>query len=295
MYNPKLEMFVKVAEAGSFSKAAEDNYITPTAVIKQINSLEEALGLHLFIRTHRGLTLTASGQSLFNDAKYIMNYCKESVQRAKRAQGGKTRILRVGTSPMTPGEFLLSLPIGLRDIVPEVKVELVPFQNTPENAREILANLGRNIDVVAGLFDETFEKERGCAALKLEDAPICCAVGLHHPLAAKNRISIDDLRGEKLMLIRRGWNLYVDKLRDFAVREQLAISDFNFFDLSVFNHCEHSNDVLIAFGFWKHAHPLMKILPVDWEFTVPYGLLYAPKPSETVALFLEALSRKREL
>ena len=40
MYNPQLETFLCVADAGSFNKAAEESYITPTAVIKQINLLE---------------------------------------------------------------------------------------------------------------------------------------------------------------------------------------------------------------------------------------------------------------
>ena len=47
MYNPQLETFLHVADAGSFNKAAEESFITPTAVIKQINSLEEFLGVRL--------------------------------------------------------------------------------------------------------------------------------------------------------------------------------------------------------------------------------------------------------
>ena len=53
MYNPQLETFLRAADAGSFSKAAEAAYITPTAVIKQINLLEADLGVRLFERTHR--------------------------------------------------------------------------------------------------------------------------------------------------------------------------------------------------------------------------------------------------
>lgn len=41
MYNPQLETFIRVADAGSFNKAAEQSYITPTAVIKQINLQED--------------------------------------------------------------------------------------------------------------------------------------------------------------------------------------------------------------------------------------------------------------
>ena len=60
MYNPQLETFLRVADAGSFNKAAEESYITPTAVIKQINLLEESLGVKLFDRSHRGLHIDKS-------------------------------------------------------------------------------------------------------------------------------------------------------------------------------------------------------------------------------------------
>lgn len=87
MYNPQLDTFLCVVEAGSFSKAAEQLYISAPAVIKQINSLEASLGMKLFDRTHRGLVVTEAGQSIYNDAKYIIGYCKVSVQRAKEAAG----------------------------------------------------------------------------------------------------------------------------------------------------------------------------------------------------------------
>lgn len=58
MYNPQLETFLRVADAGSFSKASEEIYITPTAVIKQIKLPEGTLDVKLFERTRRGLTLT---------------------------------------------------------------------------------------------------------------------------------------------------------------------------------------------------------------------------------------------
>ena len=77
MYNPQLETFICVADAGSFNKAAEQLYISAPAVIKQINSLEGSLGLQLFERTHRGLSLTAAGESLYRDAKL----CDKVLQR----------------------------------------------------------------------------------------------------------------------------------------------------------------------------------------------------------------------
>ena len=109
MYNLQLETFIVVADMGSFNKAAEALYITPPAVTKQMNLLEKDLGLKLFIRTHRGLILTEAGKSLYKDAKYIIEYCKESVERAKRAMQEKDNVIRIGTSPMTPAAPLLQL------------------------------------------------------------------------------------------------------------------------------------------------------------------------------------------
>lgn len=73
MYNPQLETFLRVADAGSFNKAAEESYITPTAVIKQINLLETSLDVKLFERTHRGLILTKAGKSLYQDTKLLFS------------------------------------------------------------------------------------------------------------------------------------------------------------------------------------------------------------------------------
>ena len=95
MYNPQLETFLRVADAGSFNKAAQKSYITPTAVIKQINSLEETLGVKLFDRSRRGLILTKAGCSMYQDAKYIIQYCRDSVTRAKNAMQEDSNIIRM--------------------------------------------------------------------------------------------------------------------------------------------------------------------------------------------------------
>ena len=101
MYNSQLETFLRVADAGSFNKAAEESYITPTAVIKQINLLEESLGVKLFDRSHRGLQLTKAGRSMYQDARYIIQYCRDSVTRAKNAMQEDENIIRI-TAPDCP-------------------------------------------------------------------------------------------------------------------------------------------------------------------------------------------------
>ncbi len=291
MYNSQLETFIKVADAGSFNKAAEQAFITPTAVIKQINLLEADLGVALFDRTHRGLTLTKAGKSLYRDSKYIIQYCRDSVIRAKNAMQEDEHLIRIGTSPMTPAQVLLALWPKIHEHYPNMKFQLVPFENTPENAKEILANLGQNIDIVAGIFDDTLLDLRKCKGLELARAPICCAVSINHPLVEKAKLKITDLYGKNLMLIHRGWSHYADKLRDdlWMNHPQIKIIDFDFYNVSVFNQCENSNDILMAIDSWQSVHPLLKIIPVEWDYFIPFGLLHSPEPTKTVQDFLSII------
>lgn len=297
MYNPQLDTFIKVADAGSFNKAAEDSFITPTAVIKQINLLERSLDVKLFERTHRGLKLTKAGQSLYQDAKYVIQYCRESIVRAKNAMQNEDTVIRIGSSPMTPAQLLVQLWPEFQEYCPDMKFEIIPFENTPENAREILANLGKNIDIIGGIFDQTMLELRNCDALELSREPFCCAVSIHHPLALKEKLQIHDLYGQNLMLMHRGWSSYVDQLRDdlWKNHSEIHIIDFDFYNTNIFNRCENTNDVLLAIPGWANVHPLLKVIPVEWEYSIPYGLLHSHHPTEPVKKFLSAVKLSRNL
>ena len=72
MYSRQIESFVKTANAGSFNKAARALYIAPSSLIQQIDILEQRLGLVLFERGRRGVTLTEAGESLYQDAVEIL-------------------------------------------------------------------------------------------------------------------------------------------------------------------------------------------------------------------------------
>lgn len=291
MYNQQLKTFIHVADSGSFNKAAEALYITPPAVIKQINSLEARLGLRLFNRTHRGLLLTEAGKSLYTDAVYIIKYCEAAVSRAQNSLQDDTNVIRIGSSPMTPGQFLLGLWPQIQAKCPKIKFKLIPYANTPQNAREILKTLGQNIDIVAGIFDNKLLESRQCAALELAQEPVRCAVSIYSDLARKDFLNIEDLYGQNFLLIKSGWNTYLDRLRTTLQQEHPAVNivDFDFFDMEIFNQCANSNDVMLAIDNWKDVHPLLKILPVAWEHRVPFGLFHAPKPAQTVRSFLQAL------
>ena len=291
IYKPQLETFLKVADAGSFSKAAANSFITPAAIIKQINLLEEDLNLQLFQRTHRGLILTPAGKSFYQDAKYLLQYAKDSIKRAQNASYETHNVIRIASSPMTPPRILQDLWAKIHLHCPDINFQLVPFENNPENAREILSNLGKNIDIVVGLFNEDIRDEYHNLRLELTKKTLCCAVPLNHKLASNNCLCIEDLYNQTILMPGRNRYQYIDILRDFfeAQHPQIRISDFLMFTTDVFNQCAQSNQLMIAIEDWADVHPLVKIIPVEWNFYSPFGLIYSKTPSDTVNRFINAV------
>lgn len=93
--------------------------------------------------------------------------------------------------------------------------------------------------------------------------------------------------------MQRHWSRYVDDLRDDLSRNhpQIRILDFDFYNMNVFNCCENGDSVLLAIPGWASVHPLLKVIPVAWDYCIPYGLLHAKEPTEIVQQFLTAAKR----
>lgn len=236
--------------------------------------------------------LTEAGKSLYQDAKYIISYCDGDVKRAQDAMLKQNAAIRIGTSLMTPPQFLVEIWPQIHGYCPEIKFQFVPFDNTQENAREILKSFGRNFDVVAGIFDSAMLEQRECDGAIIFMELLCCAVSVSHPLASKDRLSVEDLYGKKLLLMHRGWSSHEDSLRDdlTANHPEIQIVDFDFYSVDIFNQCEQNQCILMAVEKWRNVHPLLKIIPVDWGHKMPFGILHSPDPSEKVKRLLSALS-----
>lgn len=288
MYNPQIETFIFVAESGSFSKAAEAMYVTPTAVMKQINALESRLGVALFERTNHGLILTAAGKSFLQDAKYIMDYSARAIEKIRDIDAKENHMsIRIGTSVMTPAKFVLDIWAAIQHAAPNLKIEMIPFVNTPENARGILRSLGEQIDIVAGIYDDNLVKDNNFQTMLMEAKQILLAVPLTNSLAQKENISICDLKNSSVMFITEGWNTYIDEMRTALSQEGIKIIDFDFFSLNAFNRAVKENIPIIAIDGWDNIHPLLKIIPIERNFEVPYGIMYSKEPSKQVKKFID--------
>lgn len=292
MYDRHLETFLEAADCGSFSKAAEKLYVSPNAVMKQVNLLEADLGVTLFERTNHGIRLTDAGTSIYHDAKRIIRISKEAVQKARQMERAGRQAVRIGTSLLRPCKTIVDLWASVSENYPGIELQIVPFDDTYQEWLGLLENLGRNVDVVAGIYPSTLWGRR-CQVLKLTDVPLCCAVSRKNPLSARDSLSLEDLHGETLLMVERGDTSYIDALRDEIEEHhpQVRIQDVPSYDTKTFNQCERLGCAMVTIPTWAELHPSLVTVPCDWEFTVPYGIVYPQEPSDVVFEFLEAIRR----
>lgn len=287
MYNPQIKTFIVVADAGSFNKAAEQLFISSTAVIKQMNLLENHLGVRLLQRSHKGLSLTEAGEIFYKDAKHIIKYSENTIKRVREAERGISDVVRIGISPITPIDYLISLASKFQ--AENIQLQIIPFENNPENARHILSNLGRDIDVVMGIYDEnTDQVYEKINTLTMQTLPLSILMESTDQLALKEQLEWSDLKGRRVYLLNAGWSHAIDALRkDIAENHPtIEVVNFPFLNTAIFNQCINNGDLFVGFSIWNHIHPFITTRSMDWSYSMDYGVLYSQEPSEAVEKFL---------
>ena len=291
MYNPMLDTFISVADYGSFTKAAEHLYISPTAVMKQMNALESHLNLKLVERTPSGVHLTPAGKVIYQDAKFMINYSQKSIVSANAATHTYDTTFCVGTSLLNPAKPFKDIWYRVNQGFPDYKLHLVPFEDNHEGILSEIGKLGEKFDFLIGVCDSKAWLSL-CQFLPLGKYKKMIAVSREHHLASKRRIDIEDLYGETLMMVCRGDSGVNDFLRNDLEKNhpQIHIEDTpRFYDLSVFNRCAETGNVLLTIECWQEVHPGLVSIPVNWDYRIPYGLLYALDAPKDVLQFVKAV------
>lgn len=288
MYNQMLDTFIAAADFGSFTKAAKHLYISPTAVMKQINTLENHLDIRLVERTPSGIRLTDSGAVIYQDAKFMIDYSKKSIANAKAANHAKDTTFCVGTSLLNPAKPFMDLWYRVNKDFPEYKLHLVPFEDNYEGILGEIGLLGEKFDFLIGVCDSKAWLSR-CNFLALGRYKKMIAVPREHRLAGNSCIDIEDLYGETLMMVAHGDSGVNDFLRNDLTKHhpKIQIEDTpQFYDLSVFNRCAETGNVLLSIECWQEVHPGLISIPVNWDYSIPYGLLYSLDAPEDVLRFV---------
>ena len=295
MYNPQLDAFIKVADSGSFSKAAEAMYISAPAIIQQINLLETNCGFKLFTRSNHGVSLTPAGRSLYEDAKTIIRLSQDALNKARRLAESSETTVRIGTSLLYKCRLLPDLWTRVSEKHPELKIEILPMTEY-QNRGEVFSALGVQYDLFEGIYGSA-GWDGLCRFLELDRTPICCAVAKNHRLAGMKKLTMQDLNGEYLVMPIEGVSKEIDAFRRNITENYptVQIVDSPYYGVDTFTLCEVNGYILITQPVYTDIHNNLVTVPLETAYTLPYGLMYANTQTAAARRFIDAVRKIKAL
>ena len=193
----RLEIFAKVAELGSFSRAAEALYLTQPTVSEHIRALEDELGVRLLDRLGRGATPTRAGQLFLGYVTRMLGLAREARQAVDQFQGRMSGELIVGGSTI-PGEYLLPAWIGaFKGKYPDISITLLigDSRQVTDWVEEGRVELG----IVGAL-----PASRAVESRELMSDELVVVVPMAHAWWGRESVALADLRDEPLIVRERG-------------------------------------------------------------------------------------------
>lgn len=200
-----LRYFLTVARTGSFVRAADQLGISQPSLSQQIQKLERELGVSLFDRLGRTLKLTAYGESLVASSERILREveaAQTSIACLKSEDSGQ---LKVGVIPTVLPYAMVKPLAAFQQKFPRVELTLVEAMTDV-----LIEGLRRGELDIAILALPIRHNEIVCSELFRE--PLLAAVPPNHELAAKDKILLQSLGLEKMLLLREGHCLRNDVL-----------------------------------------------------------------------------------
>lgn len=197
-----LRYFVAVAELGHISRAAEAVGIQQPPLSQQIKALERQLGVALFKRHPKGVTLTDAGQALLVDARRILDGVAAAEERMQRIARGLGGVLAVGfTSSVAAHAFTPKLLRSCRRNFPGIGLQL-----SEANAAELIERVGDG-KLHCALLRVPVARPQGVTFETLLSEPAVLALPIDHPLAKaygpRDAVPLKALQGQSLILVRR--------------------------------------------------------------------------------------------
>ena len=191
----QMKYFTAVIDCNSFTEAAQQCYISQSAISQQIQSLEKELGVELIHRENRRFTVTPTGQYFYSHCKAILGQVEDLIRETKRLGQDRALQLRIGYLRCYSGMELYQAVAEFSGLYPEVSINIV--NGTHEELYDMLRFGG--VDLVLNdqrrAFSDTYVNyelmQCGCYA----------EISVNNPLSQKDRVRIEELKRTPCILI----------------------------------------------------------------------------------------------
>ena len=191
----QMKYFISVVECSSFTEAAEQCYISQSAISQQIRSLEKELGVELIHRENRSFTLTPAGKYFYEQSKGILNEVEDIRRETFRIGKDKELELKIGYLRCYSGQELHQAVAEFSRLYPEVSIHIV--NGTHEELYDLLRFGGA--DLV--LTDQRRAFSDKYANFQLLKCGCYAELSVRSPLAEQESVTMEELKRQACILI----------------------------------------------------------------------------------------------
>lgn len=289
MYDTKLDTFVQVVRDGSFSRAADHLFISSVSIMKQMNSLEDMVGVQLLNRTTQGISLTKAGKYFYDSANGYIAESDSILKKTQEIADKQKKVIKIGTSLLRSAQPLIKVWSNMGNKA-GYQVELVSFEDDPLSMQRMFTNIGTKIDFFVGPINSEQIDRGPYKTYELPETKAYWGVPINNHLANKDKISFNDLKNEKVLLVKRGLSPRLDKLRDKLEENNITIIDSeDFYDINTFNICSQNNYIMETLGIWKDVYAPIKTVKMEDQHMMPYGIVYSDNALTIVKNFIDLI------
>jgi DNA-binding transcriptional LysR family regulator len=193
-----LRYFLAVGEALNFTKAAAQLRVAQPALGRQMQDLEDEIGVDLMKRSPRGVTLTAEGKLFLEEVRELLKRADESVEKVRALARGEYGELHVGYAPFPTVEILPPALAAFQKAVPRVKLLLHDLSSD-----ELITGLRDASLELAIMVEPTGEQTAGIEFELLRTYPLSVAMTAAHPFARLKSVPLEKVAAEPLIGLRR--------------------------------------------------------------------------------------------
>lgn len=186
-----LEYFIALAEFQSVNKAAKSLYVAQPSLSKALGKFESEIGVQLFYRGPKGLTLTKAGEKILPEAKQILKYYNGWKELSK---SDSLEEIEIYTQSVFAHFFLPDILLHFKKSYPNVKIKLNPVLKPGEFISHQVHSPALCLAVCNDALLARFTKAQGSAPVKLLDGEYQCILNAKSPLAAHESIAMEELR-----------------------------------------------------------------------------------------------------
>lgn len=265
-----INRLLTIEKYGSFSKAADELFISRSALTQQIKQLEKELGFIIFDRNHKGVSLTKEGTYFINEIQQLQSGYDKTIDYCRRNQHMVQDFIVIGVMPNLKSPFLSIICKEFRQQYPLVEIRFRDYFLKDYEAKF----KAKEFDISVEYFFNYNHSLKEIEGKKLLTTTHSLHVVPDHPLAHNKSIRFEDLRGHKLIMYRQGVTKSEDMLREYLQNNEpeITIIDINTYDSSLFTTCELDKAVLLTYSPYHFSQFIQ--IPAAWNIPVELGFCY---------------------